>query len=474
MWRRMKPILSQKANSKFELVYSILLVVLIPTLLVGNIFWIWQSAKQNMDNELHEKAVLANEIFASVADSEIFSNKTLAQTKLEKIKVNAKDVMEVSILTRDGENFVVLASTSKEKIDTVAEGYQSDIAWKENKPVAILGSYADSSNSSMRVWSVTNLVANGENKLGLIDTKVSLKSIDELVQESFERSFIVLIATIIIILLLLINHFRFFERAMLVRKLQEVDQMKDDFISIASHELKTPIAAIRGYLSNIVDGVGGSIDEKARANIGIVDKQASRLNDLVNDLLNVSRLEQGRLQFEFEPLNMSKFVGEVVDNLSIQAQEKNLELKYEPMNDIEISADQNRLREVLTNIIGNAIKYTLSGSVNIYHVIDKDRIKTIIKDTGVGMSPESRKNLFTKFYRIKTDATRDIPGTGLGLWITKEMVEKMRGEIFVDSMENSGSQFTITFPFTRTNIDKSQQQIISKIPPQSEIDSNTH
>jgi signal transduction histidine kinase len=409
-----------------------------------------------MDNELHGKAVLANEIFASVADSRIFSDKISAQAKLEKLKAQAPEVTEVSIIKKDGDNFVIIASTSQSKIDTVAEGYQADIAWKENKPVAILSSYADQSDKSIRVWSVTNLVSEGDTKLGLIDTKVSLKDIDDLVQESLRQSFLILIATIILILLLLINHFRFFERAMLVKKLQEVDQMKDDFISIASHELKTPIAAIRGYLSNIIDGVGGSIDAKAKGNIEVVDKQALRLNDLVNDLLNVSRLEQGRLQFELESLDLGKAVGEVVSSLSIQAREKSLELNYETLGDIVISADQNRLREIFTNIVGNAIKYTMSGSVNIYHVIEKDKIKTIIKDTGVGMSPEARKNLFTKFYRIKTDATKDIPGTGLGLWITKEMVEKMNGEIFVDSMENSGSQFTITFPVSKNRINTNQ------------------
>lgn len=433
-----------------QLIYSLVLIVFIPAMMVFNIYWTWTSVRNNTDVELRRKAILANQIISSAITKSGISNPDELQKQLQKIKKESTEFEEASILVPKGNDFSIIASTNTDKINTIAEGYESTIAWKEGEPTAIIASFKNNGNSEItRIWSVTNPVFDGKEKIALIDSKVSLADIDELTATTLRQTLIILISTVALTLLLLINHFRLFESAVLVKRLQDIDQMKDDFINIASHELKTPVAIIRGYISNAVQIHGKGLSEKVKKDLETVSSQAARLNDLVNDLLNVSRLEQGRLAFDLQPQKLDGVVREIISNLQVKAKEKSLELKYTEFPSLPtILADTARLREIFTNIIGNAVKYTLKGAVEVYHEVDGNMLRTIVKDSGIGMSAEEREHLFEKFYRVKNDATASIPGTGLGLWITKSMIEKMKGKIFVDSMHNVGTQFTIVFPIT--------------------------
>ncbi len=148
---------------------------------------------------------------------------------------------------------------------------------------------------------------------------------------------------------------------------------------------------------------------------------------------------------------MSPIIGDTVAELKLQADEKNLNLIYTPHTDKLplINVDEDRFRQVLINLIGNAIKYTKEGSIE---VITEEKAKTLeikVKDTGMGMSAEERKRLFEKFYRVRSKETQKITGTGLGLWITKQIIELMRGTITVDSIENVGTQATLRFPVVK-------------------------
>jgi len=254
---------------------------------------------------------------------------------------------------------------------------------------------------------------------------------------------------VLIIVLILASNTRLFEYAMLFRKLKEVDKMKDDFISMASHELRAPITAIRGYLSLFLEDAYGKLDDKPKGILRTTFNIATHLAGLVEDLLDVSRIEQGRMQMTLEKMPIEETVGEIVEQLHFEAEKKGLAFEYRrpaaPLPLIE--ADKSRLKQVLINLCSNAIKYTPSGSVTVTTEIkDGDKIEIKVTDTGLGMSAEARERLFQKFYRVKTDLTRDIPGTGLGLWITKQIVELMKGRIYVDSIEKVGTQVSVLLP----------------------------
>jgi signal transduction histidine kinase len=232
-------------------------------------------------------------------------------------------------------------------------------------------------------------------------------------------------------------------------KFYDDDKAKSEFVSIASHELFTPIAAIDGYLDMILNEHLGEVDAKARGYLEKVFASSRRLAFLVKDLLSVSRIEAGTIKLSLQSLDLAKTIGEAIDQLQLLADEKHLKLSLsKPYGPLPlVLADYDRLMEVLINLIGNSIKYTPEGSVTISAEEMNGRfVRVDVTDTGIGMSKEARAHLFEKFYRISSPETTGITGTGLGLFITKSIMEKMGGDIFVKSKPGEGSTFSITIP----------------------------
>jgi len=236
-------------------------------------------------------------------------------------------------------------------------------------------------------------------------------------------------------------------------RLFESDRMKTEFVSIASHELLTPIAAMQGYLSMILIEHFGKVDSQAREYLDRVYVSANRLAGLVKDLLSVSRLESGKIQLNLRAVNVRESVAGAVQQLQIKAKEKELQLVNSLENQEEalppVLADPDRLMEILVNLIGNAVKYTPKGSVTVSARSESKPspcLRISVADTGLGMSREAQTHLFEKFYRVDSPDTVGIPGTGLGLYITKSMVEKMAGTLAVQSAPGHGSTFAFTLP----------------------------
>ena len=198
------------------------------------------------------------------------------------------------------------------------------------------------------------------------------------------------------------------------------------------------------------DGSLGKMTDLAAEKITIMMGAADRLSELVEDLLNVSRIEQGRLSINLAPLDIVPIIEGVIDEMSVQADLKNLRFIYEKPEEAlpQLLVDPKRLKQILVNIIGNSIKYTPQGSISVTSVYKPDEklVEIKVADTGLGMSAKDREKLFSKFYRVKIKETEGITGTGLGLWITKQLVELMSGEILVDSIVDVGTQMTINFP----------------------------
>lgn len=251
----------------------------------------------------------------------------------------------------------------------------------------------------------------------------------------------------------------------------EEDQLKSEFVSIASHELLTPTSTIQGYLSMILDEGMGKVDPKAREYLERVRVTSKRLTELVQDLLNVSRIEAGRIKINLEPMDLLQSIRQVVEELTPQANSKGLSLHFEdparrarmengelkmenvrnsPLSIVNsqfvVSADPERVRQILVNLIGNAIKYTPKGGVTVSATRESRFVRVVVADTGIGMAPEEKKHLFEKFYRIQNERTQGIIGTGLGLYIAKNIIELMGGTIGVESSTGRGSVFSFTLP----------------------------
>lgn len=451
-------------GKNYQLIYSLGLMILIPAAIIINTIIFTNSFKKSIDQELYNKTIALGQVINATSLNALDQPEAL-QTQVETISKFNDEIRSLDVLQKNGEDFKVIASLDKTALGTTTQGMQYLIAWHQNQPVAYLTSSQANTTVKQdvsfakeyeRFWVVTMPLKDGQGaKQALLSMKVSLQVMDNLTRDILLRSYFILALTILVIILLLANNARLFEYATLYRKLQEVDQMKDEFISMASHELRTPVTGIRGYVSMMIEGSLGPVSDKARESLKIVESAATRLAALVEDLLNVSRIEQGRMKIESKPIDLSITIREIMNELKVQADEKKLALEFKPHTEPLplVNLDVGRIKEVLINLIGNAIKYSLRGSVEVV-TEEKENGKILeirIKDTGIGMSAKDRERLFQKFYRVQNDKTKNIAGTGLGLWITKQIVELMHGQIMVDSIENVGTQITLNFPIVKNS-----------------------
>lgn len=450
----------QFIKKNYQIVYSIILIVFIPLAIIANTVIFTRSFQRAIDQDLQGKAISIGDVI-NVGLIDYLDKPGELQNKIESIAAFNNEVVAADILVPSGEDFKVLASLNRQMVDRTTKEMVNVLAWRENKPVAFLTT--SGSNNSIdnlvkfdqkteRYWAVIMPLKNATGaKQVLLSMKISVSTMDKLTRDILIRSYVVLLVTVLIVILLLANNTRLFEYAALYRKIKEIDQMKDEFISVASHELRTPVTGIRGFVSMILAGDLGPVSDKAKESLAIVQSSADRLAVLVEDLLNVSRIEQGRMTMKPKPTNIDPIIKETIAELRIQAEQKKLNLVYRPHKDElpQINIDTERLKQILFNLIGNAIKYTPTGSVEIMTEEKNQRLEIKIKDTGLGMSAKARERLFEKFYRVQTEETSNITGTGLGLWITKQLVEMQGGEITVDSIEKVGTQMTISFPFIK-------------------------
>ena len=232
-------------------------------------------------------------------------------------------------------------------------------------------------------------------------------------------------------------------------RLRELDKTKSEFLSIASHQLRTPISAIKGYLSMMMDGDFGVLPHNFRKIIKDLFESSARLARLINIFLNVSRIESGRLKLEKHPIQISDMIESVVQELSAQAKQKKIKLSYKkhrkkiPL----IFADSDKLREVVLNLIDNSIKYTIKGSVTASVEFDKKELTFLVKDTGIGIDPAEVKGLFRKFVRGSGVAQIHTGGSGLGLFIAQKIIKEHGGKIWTESKgKEKGSTFKFTLP----------------------------
>lgn len=229
---------------------------------------------------------------------------------------------------------------------------------------------------------------------------------------------------------------------------KEIAQLKDEFISIASHELRTPMTAVKGYLWMLTSGKGGTLAEKGQVYLSKAVRATDRMIALIGDILNVSAIEQGRIDLKIEAVNLKDLILEELDELKVKAEQKGLALSLTGFEALpKVAADRRRVLEVVTNLLGNALKFTDRGFVRLTAVRQDNFVKVAISDSGKGFSPSDEEKLFRKFTRLDSSlvTVAESGGTGLGLYICKMIIEKLGGQI---GAESGGASQGATFWFT--------------------------
>lgn len=227
-------------------------------------------------------------------------------------------------------------------------------------------------------------------------------------------------------------------------KEKELEKMKDEFLAIASHELRTPMTAIKGLSSMMLHGDYGEISQELRPPLKDMFSATEQLIRLVNNMLNISTFESGRMIFNFTSFNPTDIIISSVNLLQTIAKEKNLNLSAREVSQIPIFSDQDRFKEIMNNLIGNALKFTEKGSVTIYSSEDDDHVNFYIEDTGFGITQENQKKLFQKFQQIRDENIGKPAGSGLGLYISKEMAEHMGGNLWIEKSSSKGTTFAFS------------------------------
>lgn len=239
----------------------------------------------------------------------------------------------------------------------------------------------------------------------------------------------------------------FAEQVETSEKLREVDRLKSEFLASMSHELRTPLNSIIGFADVLLEGLDGELNERMEEDVRLIRDSGRHLRELIGDILDLSKIESGRMEMRYEEIDMHQMSHDIIANAAPLAEAKNLKLHLKVSDEVDtIEADRTRLRQVLWNIMGNAIKFTEKGSVTLSVDIEGHDMLVGIHDTGIGIDKEQIPIVFEQFRQIDGNLNRSAGGTGLGMPITKKLVELHGGEIWIESTMGQGSTFWVSLP----------------------------
>lgn len=239
-----------------------------------------------------------------------------------------------------------------------------------------------------------------------------------------------------------------------IAELKKLDQIKSEFVAVASHELRTPLTAIKNAVQLLLMEKVGEINENQKKFLEMAERNINRLMNILNDLLNLSRIEAGKMVMKLEELNLRSILELVYFSFKPQGEEKSIQLKLDLPTELPpVYGDKEKVEQILSNLITNSLKFTPpNGEITISaepFAADEDMMAISVKDTGIGIPAEHLEKIFEKFYQVENSLQRSHGGTGLGLAITKGLVEAQKGKIFVRSEPGKGSIFTFTLPLSQ-------------------------
>jgi len=241
-----------------------------------------------------------------------------------------------------------------------------------------------------------------------------------------------------------------------ISMLKAIERMKSDFVAMVSHELRAPLTSVEQQLSVVLAGIIGEVNERQKEMLGRAKERTHALLTLINDLLDLSKIEAGFVVQQKEPTQITELLEKVIELLKYEAERKNISLQLSCSEELpQVMADRGNMEEVFINLVSNGIKYTSEGgSVSLYARIEGSHLCVEVVDTGIGISAEDLPRIFDKFYRVKNTQTRKIMGTGLGLPIVKGIVEAHLGSIDVQSQPGIGSKFRVYLPLELSTKDR--------------------
>ncbi len=229
-------------------------------------------------------------------------------------------------------------------------------------------------------------------------------------------------------------------------QLKELDKLKSMFLASMSHELRTPLNSIIGFTGIILMGMAGEINEEQRKQLTMVQNSANHLLNLINDLLDISKIESNKIELSLETFNLIDTIKEVILSMEPFAHKKNLKIETKFPENLLVKSDRRRIKQILINLLNNALKFTEEGKITIEVYPHSDKVSISVCDTGIGIREEDMEKIFQPFQQIDMTSTKQYEGTGLGLYLCSKLANLLKGKISAKSKYGKGSIFTFTFP----------------------------
>jgi two-component system phosphate regulon sensor histidine kinase PhoR len=238
------------------------------------------------------------------------------------------------------------------------------------------------------------------------------------------------------------------ELSVVLEEVKKISKRKTDFISSVSHELRTPLTSIKGYAAILLGGKLGAVPKDVQERLERINRHSDELVHMVNDLLDISRIESGKVTMKLEPHSLTEIAAKAVDLLGVQAREKEIQIDLDLASGANnVRVDRGQIERVFINIIANALKFTPpKGKITIRSHGTDDMVQVDITDTGCGIPQNAQEAIFEEFYRVDNAINQEVKGTGLGLALVKQIIEAHQGKIWVKSKVGQGSTFSFTLP----------------------------
>ncbi len=422
-----------------QLFFVIILILVVPLLFLYSSLGALQAGSADQQTIARERIGLMHDVFVSLV--QVNGTEDLHPIRQEMIDIVSEnpDIVVFRIAERSEGVFIPRVALNEEVLNEPDNSalYKYAYTYEGESLVSIKEVDGIRYNEAVRQFEVDDVDY-------FILTASSLEGMDRLLRIQKQRILFSLVPIYLFILALAYWHIKLTDYHYLYIKVRKANEMKDLFTNMIAHELRAPLTAIRGYASMIEESSTDS--EQTKYAVRVKDS-SERLLAIVNDLLDVARIQSGKLSVEQELFDMSEVVIAVTDELHVSAYEKQIKLSHTGAIETHlVDGDRKRMHQALTNLVSNAIKYTPEGAIELAIEEKYSTVEVRVKDTGMGISSEDQKKLFAPFYRVQSDDVSKITGTGLGMWITKQLVELMGGKIAVESIKGVGTHLVLTLP----------------------------
>jgi anti-sigma regulatory factor (Ser/Thr protein kinase) len=417
-----------------------MLLLIIPLLFLYTGQQFLDVSSSNQDRLEKDKIGIMHDTLSSLLTATNF-DVVIIEKELRHIQEQNPDIVDYKIAKQEENNIISVVAFNTHEVAVPLLDLDLYVNASLRKDESIIFEFIE---NDARMWSTYRHVQSESGTSYFIYTKLSLQQVDTVFKARERDAYLGLVFIYFFVIALAYWHIRLTDYRFLYVKATKTIETKDLFTNMIAHELRAPLTAIRGYAS-ILEHNSQNAAQKEQAHR--IEQSSERLLTIINDLLDVARIQSGSLKIDKKEIDITSVVASVLQELTVTAEEKSIVFVTDYISAKSVAiADQQRFHQALTNLVSNAIKYTHDGKITLSVEDTHASVEIRVKDTGMGISSSDQKKLFAPFFRVADTDVTSITGTGLGMWITKQLIELMDGTIGVESIKNVGTQIVVTLP----------------------------